>query len=103
MELCQNYIGVWASWQVLDCVHCFTKLKCIMRMLKIPPCICMAVDCAEMPNLDSGGRDTDIVMWDLPGEAGLYRLQGHTNEVTDMVQSTICCDITVLSGKAVTQ
>ena len=39
--------------------------------------------------LASGGRDTDIVMWDVPGEAGLYRLQGHSNEVTDLVGSVM--------------
>ena len=39
--------------------------------------------------LASGGRDTDIVIWDVPGEAGLYRLRGHTNEVTDTVSRSL--------------
>ena len=36
--------------------------------------------------LASGGRDTDIVIWDVPGETGLFRLRGHTNEVTSLVR-----------------
>lgn len=27
--------------------------------------------------LASGGRDTDVILWDLITESGLYRLRGH--------------------------
>ena len=32
--------------------------------------------------LASGGRDTDIVIWDVVSEAGLYRLKGHRGQVS---------------------
>lgn len=32
--------------------------------------------------LASGSRDTDIIVWDVLQENGLYRLRGHTDEVT---------------------
>ncbi|PRP82102.1 hypothetical protein PROFUN_03792, partial [Planoprotostelium fungivorum] len=32
----------------------------------------------------SGSADTDIVVWDIVGEQGLYRLKGHRNEITDL-------------------
>jgi WD40 repeat protein len=35
--------------------------------------------------LASGSQDTDIVMWDVVGETGLFRLRAHTAEVTDLV------------------
>ena len=31
--------------------------------------------------LASGSKDTDIVVWDVAGEAGLYRLRGHRDQV----------------------
>jgi U3 small nucleolar RNA-associated protein 12 len=31
--------------------------------------------------LASGSKDTDIVVWDVAGEAGLYRLRGHRGQV----------------------
>ena len=34
--------------------------------------------------LASGSRDTDIVVWDVASEAGLFRLRGHRGEVTDL-------------------
>lgn len=34
--------------------------------------------------LASGGRDTDVVLWDVAGEAGICRLRGHVGEVTDL-------------------
>jgi U3 small nucleolar RNA-associated protein 12 len=36
--------------------------------------------------LASGGKDTDVIVWDVVGEAGLYRLRGHTDQVTDLVR-----------------
>lgn len=36
--------------------------------------------------LASGGRDTDVIVWDVVGEAGLYRLRGHKDQVTDLVR-----------------
>lgn len=35
--------------------------------------------------LASGSKDTDVVVWDVAGEAGLYRLRGHRGQVTDVV------------------
>ncbi|GAB5035806.1 wd repeat-containing protein 3 [Nannochloropsis oceanica] len=35
--------------------------------------------------LASGGRDTDIILWDLVAESGLYRLKGHKDGVTGLV------------------
>ena len=35
--------------------------------------------------LASGGQDTDIIVWDPAEEAGLYRLRGHLDEVTALV------------------
>jgi U3 small nucleolar RNA-associated protein 12 len=32
--------------------------------------------------LASGSRDTDVVLWDVVAEAGLYRLRGHRDQVT---------------------
>ena len=31
--------------------------------------------------LASGSKDTDVVVWDVAGEAGLYRLRGHRDQV----------------------
>ena len=35
--------------------------------------------------LASGAQDTDIIVWDVVAEAGLFRLRAHTGQVTDMV------------------
>ncbi|THH11473.1 hypothetical protein EW145_g624 [Phellinidium pouzarii] len=32
--------------------------------------------------LASGSQDTDLILWDVVGEAGLFRLRGHRNEIT---------------------
>ncbi|KPI45004.1 putative WD repeat-containing protein [Cyphellophora attinorum] len=32
--------------------------------------------------LVSGSRDTDVIVWDMVGEVGLYRLRGHKDQVT---------------------
>lgn len=37
--------------------------------------------------LASGSRDTDIILWDVLGEAGLVRLRGHKDQVTDLVST----------------
>lgn len=34
--------------------------------------------------LASGATDTDIVLWDVTGEAGLFRLRGHRGQITDL-------------------
>ena len=34
--------------------------------------------------LASGGRDTDVILWDLITESGLYRLRGHKDGVTGL-------------------
>lgn len=34
--------------------------------------------------LASGSKDTDIIVWDVIGEVGLFRLRGHRNEVTGL-------------------
>lgn len=31
--------------------------------------------------LASGSRDNDIILWDVVGETGLYRLRGHRDQV----------------------
>ena len=31
--------------------------------------------------LASGSRDTDVVVWDVAAEAGLFRLRGHRDQV----------------------
>jgi U3 small nucleolar RNA-associated protein 12 len=35
--------------------------------------------------LVSGGRDTDVVVWDTLEEKGLFRLKGHRGQVTSAV------------------
>ncbi len=35
--------------------------------------------------LASGSKDTELVVWDVLGEAGLFRLRGHKDQVTDVV------------------
>jgi U3 small nucleolar RNA-associated protein 12 len=35
--------------------------------------------------LASGGKDTDLVIWDVLGETGLFRLRGHRDQVTDVL------------------
>ncbi|KAJ5819911.1 hypothetical protein N7474_005502 [Penicillium riverlandense] len=34
--------------------------------------------------LASGARDTDIILWDLISEVGLFRLRGHTDQITSL-------------------
>lgn len=41
--------------------------------------------------LASGSKDTDIVVWDVAGEAGLYRLRGHRDQVTSPRRAGRCC------------
>jgi U3 small nucleolar RNA-associated protein 12 len=35
-------------------------------------------------HLASGSQDTDIVLWDVSGESGLFRLKGHRGQITDV-------------------
>ncbi len=35
--------------------------------------------------LASGSQDSDVVVWDVAGETGLFRLRGHLDQVTDVV------------------
>jgi U3 small nucleolar RNA-associated protein 12 len=35
--------------------------------------------------LASGSKDNDIILWDVVGESGLFRLRGHRDQVTDLV------------------
>ena len=39
--------------------------------------------------LASGSQDTDIVVWDTAEQAGLYRLRGHTDEITSLVRAAL--------------
>lgn len=39
--------------------------------------------------LASGSKDSDIVLWDVVGEAGLFRLRGHRDQVYLLMQSCI--------------
>lgn len=34
--------------------------------------------------LASGSRDTDIILWDLVAEVGLFKLRGHTDQITSL-------------------
>ena len=40
--------------------------------------------------LASGAQDTDIIVWDVAAESGLYRLRGHQDQVTDLVSHNPC-------------
>lgn len=35
--------------------------------------------------LASGSQDTDVIVWDVVAEAGLFRLRAHTGQITDLV------------------
>ncbi len=37
--------------------------------------------------LGSGAKDTDVIVWDVVGETGLFRLRGHKDQVTDLVSA----------------
>ena len=39
---------------------------------------------AQGTRLASGSLDTEIVVWDVPGECGLVRLHGHKNAITSV-------------------
>ena len=41
--------------------------------------------------LASGSRDTDIIVWDVVAETGLYRLRGHTNQVRNVALANTAC------------
>lgn len=34
--------------------------------------------------LASGSKDTDIIVWDLVAEVGLFKLRGHTDQITSL-------------------
>lgn len=38
--------------------------------------------------LASGSKDCDIILWDVIGEAGLFRLQGHRDQVYNVFKIT---------------
>lgn len=38
----------------------------------------------EGSHLASGSKDTDIIVWDLIAEVGLYKLRGHENQITGL-------------------
>ena len=40
--------------------------------------------------LVSGSKDTDLVLWDLVGESGLYRLKGHKSPINKAVFMNSC-------------
>ena len=40
---------------------------------------------ADSSLLASASRDTNITIWDVAAEAGLFKLRGHQDEVTDLV------------------
>jgi U3 small nucleolar RNA-associated protein 12 len=39
--------------------------------------------------LVSGGRDTDVIVWDVLSETGMCRLRGHKDQVTDVVSGEL--------------
>lgn len=45
--------------------------------------------------LASGSQDTDIILWDVVGETGLFRLRAHTAEVTNLVRALLTIEIAV--------
>ncbi len=70
----------------------FTSAPCCLPSL--PRCAQSGVSCLRFQTggaggggslLASGGRDTDVIVWDVVGETGLYRLRGHKDQVTDLV------------------
>ena len=47
-------------------------------------------------SLASGSKDNDIILWDVVGEAGLFRLRGHRDQVlllelTFRMRCFVCC------------
>lgn len=42
--------------------------------------------------LASGAQDTDVIVWDVVAEAGLFRLRAHTGQVTDLVPPWHSCN-----------
>ena len=48
--------------------------------------------------LASGSFDTDLILWDVVGEAGLYRLKGHKDQVTGLVRVGAGGEETVAEG-----
>lgn len=50
--------------------------------------------------LASGAQDTDIIVWDVAAESGLYRLRGHQDQVTDLVSLTPCNTCLAISWNA---
>ena len=41
--------------------------------------------------LASGSQDTDVIVWDVVAEAGLFRLRAHTGQITDLVLRGAFC------------
>ncbi|BGP26588.1 beta transducin [Rhodotorula toruloides] len=39
---------------------------------------------ADGTRLASGARDTDVILWDVVGEVGLFRLRGHRDQITSL-------------------
>ncbi|KAL8774779.1 MAG: hypothetical protein Q9209_000718 [Squamulea sp. 1 TL-2023] len=39
---------------------------------------------SEGSRLASGSKDTDVIVWDLVAEVGLYKLRGHENQITGL-------------------
>lgn len=49
--------------------------------------------------LASGSKDTDIIVWDLVAEVGLFKLRGHTDQITSLHFLTPSSDaLTLLNG-----
>lgn len=41
--------------------------------------------------LASGSKDNDLILWDVVGEAGLFRLKGHKDQVTKVFLLKLKC------------
>jgi WD40 repeat protein len=50
---------------------------------------------ADGVQLASGAQDTDIVVWDIVSQAGLFRLRGHHGQVNLRAQKATQCHVPV--------
>lgn len=50
--------------------------------------------------LASGSKDNDVILWDVVGETGLFRLRGHRDQVLTshnfLISSCITCEFLIL-------
>ena len=49
--------------------------------------------------LASGSKDTDVIVWDVVAESGLYRLKGHKDGITDLAFAGANDDLLISCSK----